>query len=72
MFNHNTTYSNTSNTGEATYVHTYFQDRRDFMGASKILRGLNTHLNPTLEFYDEELFTYKCCYILYIFYKMNK
>ena len=65
MFNHNTIFSNTSNTEIR-------EDRRDFMGASKILRGLNTHLNPTLEFYDEELFTYKCCYILYIFYKMNK
>ena len=41
------------------------QGRRDF------LRGLSTHSNPTLKFYNEELFIYKCCYILYIFYKMN-
>ena len=35
----------------------------------QILRDLNTHSNPTLKFYNEELFIYKCCYILYIFYK---
>ena len=34
---------------------------------SKILRDLNTHWNPTLKFYNEELFIYKCCCILCIF-----
>ena len=38
---------------------------------SKILRGLNTHSNLTLKFYNEELFIYKSYYILYIFYKNN-
>ena len=47
------------------YLYTYTQGRRDF------LRGLNTHSNSTLKFYNKELFIYKCCYILYIFHKMN-
>ena len=35
---------------------------------SKISRGLNTHSNPTVKFYNEELFIYKCS-TYYIFFK---
>ena len=60
---------------------TYYGDPQDadlslcIQGRRDLLRGRveqfcgNTHLNPTLKFYNEELFIYKCCYILYIFYK---